>query len=323
MSQQYGFSKENKGKVDSALDFPRLKLEKKGEKARLAIFGIGTADDGKRKLVLPEPEGGYFFDLRIPGVLDGGQDKFIGSFECLAPEAVKQEDGFDADACPHCAAVLRGNVSSEVMRRRSRKMVLPVIRYKTKAGSSELIVPHSVEAVAWRFTDRYFNVLVDEHEKWASSGGLLGHDLTLTCEVVQYQNFTISMEPEAAYANNRELGKLVIETYLSQTGTLADGLSRQLGNKLNSVDLERKIQETLEAAAQYGIGGPPEASEIPQIDAATIENLAADLLGAAPEPTPEKSEVEVVQAEEVEVTAVASASDGEPAVDFDDFFSQG
>ncbi len=324
MSQQYGFSKENKGKVDTALDFPRLKLEKKGEKARLAIFGIGV-EDGKRKLVLPEPEGGYFFDLRVPG----HEREYVGSFECLAPEITKQEGEFDADACPHCAAVLGGKISEEVMRRRTRKMVLPVIRYKTNPTSSELVVPHSVEAVAWRFGDRYFNVLVDEHNKWESSGGLLGHDLTLTCEVVQYQNFTISVEPDAAYAKDRDLGKLALETFINQTSTLVDGLGRQLGSKLVATDLERKIQETVEAAAQLGIGGPT-ASSIPQVDPGTIDSLAADLLGAP-------AGAEVVQATEVtEEAATEAATEATPEpvpvaatpaadeageVDFDDFFS--
>lgn len=313
MSQQYGFSKENKGKVDSALDFPRLKLEKKGEKARLAIFGIGKNESGKAELVLPSPEGGYYFDLRIPG----HEREYVGSFECLAPEAAKQAGEFDADACPHCEAVLGGKISEEVMRKRTRKMVLPVIRYKTNPTSSELVVPHSVEAVAWRFGDRYFNVLVDEHNKWESSKGLLGHDITLTCEAVQYQNFTISVEPEAAYAADRDLGKLVVETFINQTSTLENGLSRVLGSKLNAVDLARKIKETVEGAAQLGIGGPI-ADTIPTVDPATIENLAADLLG-------ETTDVEVVQAtavtseEPAEVTTPA-APEAEAELNFDDFF---
>lgn len=318
MSQRYGFSQENKGRVDSALDFPRLKLEKKGEKARLAIFGIKTGDDGKRKLVLPEPEGGYYFDLRIPGA----EREYVGSFECLASEAAKVEDEYEPDVCPHCAAAMGGQISEEVMRRRSRKMVMPVIRYKTKTGSSELIQPYSVEALAWRFTDRYFNVLVDEHEKWASSGGLLGHDLTLTCEVVQYQNFTISVEPTAAYAEDRDLGKLVIETYLNQTGTLVDGLSRQLGQTLNAVDLERKIAETVQSAAQLGIGAPP-TDVVPTVDPDTIESLATDLLGSNGQKKTQETE-ETPKAEAVPVPDTGSDSDddsGAESVDFDEFFS--
>lgn len=310
MSHKYDLSKENKGVVDTALDFPRLKLEKKGEKARLAIFGIET-EDGQRKLALPRFEGGYFFDLRIPG----HERDYVGSFECLAPEATKIEGNYDADGCPHCAVVLQGNVSEEVMGKRKRRMIIPVVRYKTQPGSSELVVPYSVEVLGWKLTDRYFNVLVDENEKWATTKGLLGHDITLTCEVVQYQNFTVSVEPSAAYAENRDLGQLVLETFINQTSSLPEGLSRVLGSKLAPVDLEKKISDTIEAAAQLGIGAPAQAA-IPTVDPATIAGLAEDLLGQPEVPAAETetpaSDVSVVVAEPVPVDA--------GPVDFDAFF---
>lgn len=315
MAQSYAFSKENKGAVDQALDFPRLKLDKKGEKARLAIFGIAE-EGGKRKLVLPAPEGGYFFDLRIPGA----EREFVGSFECLASDEAKVAGEFEPEACPHCKVAVEGNVSEEVMRKRLRRMVLPVVRYKTAQGSSQLVTPPSVEVLAWRFTDRYFNVLVDEHEKWEASGGLLGHDITLTCEAVNYQNFVISVEPEAAYAKDKELGKLVLESYINQTAPLANGLIRQLGTSLNAVDLERKIQETIQGAAQMGYGDVAPAGSIPSVDQETIASMAADLLGgnsAAAEDvlveTPAEPEAEA------ETVTVAAAGSGE--VDFDEFFS--
>ncbi len=325
MAQSYGLTEENKGKVDSALDFPRLKLEKKGEKARLAIFGITTADDGKRGLAVPQPEGGYYFDLRIPGA----DREYVGSFECLADEAMKAEGGFDPDVCPHCAAVLSGKISEDVMRERKRKFVLPVIRYKTKANSSELITPYSVEAIAWRFTDRYFNVLIDEHNKWSDSGGLLGHDVTLTLEVKQYQTFTISMEPNAAYKEDPELGKLVLETFISQTSALSNGLGRVLGNRLNAVDLEKKIADTVESAAQLGTGVAPTAI-VPTIDQGTIENIAADLLGGVSEvPAAVVSEPVSEGVQEVSATpavaaveVVAAAPAASTEVDFDEFFSK-
>lgn len=320
MSHSYGLTKENKGAVDSALDFPRLSL-KKGEKARLAIFTIKKGDDGKQSIGLPEPEGGYYFDLRIPGA----EREYVGSFECLADEATKGENGFDPDACPHCAAVLAGNISEEVMRARKRKFVMPVVRYKTQTGSSELVVPHSVEVIAWRFTDRYFNVIVDEQERWAASNGLLGHDLTLTCTAANYQNFDIGVEPDAAYAKDRELGELVIKTFLSQTGQLPNGLRRVLGNTLTAIDLEKKIADTVESAAQLGIGGPT-ASVIPTVDAATVEGLAADLLGTASNAetvtaAPVQTEIEVTAASEVPDVQATDEVASSDEVDFDEFFS--
>lgn len=309
MAQSYAFTKENKGAVDTALDFPRLKLEKKGEKARVAIFSIDKSS-GKPELAVPEPEGGYFFDLRVPGA----EREYKGAYECLASEAIKDEGGFDPDACPHCRIVLEGNVSEDVMRPRKRKFVMPIIRYKT-TGSGELVEPYSVEALAWRFTDRYMNVLIDEHLKWQESGGLLGHDLMLTCEVPSYQTFNISVEPNAAYKSDKALGELVIKTYISQTAGLTNGLIRQLGTSLNAVDLEKKINDTITEAAQLGIGGPPVGS-IPQVDQATVEALASDLLGG----TGGNAEIIVDEPVVAEVTAPAEKSSSEE-IDFDGFFS--
>ncbi len=318
MSETYAMTKDNKGKVDLALDFPRLRLEKKGERARLAIFGI--AED---KLVTAVPVGGYYFDLRVPGA----EREYVGSYECLAPEETKAAGEFDADACPHCEVALKGETSEEVMRPRARKFVMPVVRYATQPGTSELVTPYSVEVKAWRFGDRYFNVLVDENLKWESTKGLLGHDLTLTCEVVNYQNFTISVEPNAAYAEEKDtLGKLVIGTFIAQTAPLTEGLGRQLGRTMNKVDLHTRIEETLAQAAQLGIGAPV---EVQTVDPATIDGLAASLLGEGAAEAAEEALADVVSTTSVDVTAepevpvpTAEGSDDEEA-NFDDFFSGG
>ena len=318
MSSKYEMTKENKGTVDAALDFPRFKMEKKGEKARMAIFGIGELADGKLGRITPVPEGGYFFDLMVPG---SEEREYVGSFECLAPEVIKAADEFDPE-CPHCAAVLTGNISEDVMRKRKRKFVMPVVVYQTTPGTSEIVTPPSVSVVAWRFTDRYFNVLVDENEKWADSGGLLGHDITLTCEVVNYQTYNISVEPEAAYMGDPAgLGKLVLESYVAQTAVLTAGLGRVLGNKLNTVDLESKIKATVEAAAQLGIGG---LKEVPSVDPELAASLAADLLGDVPtavavDAEPGVTDAVAVTTEAVAIPAVATG-DG---VDFDEFFGTG
>lgn len=325
MSSKYEMTTENKGTVDAALDFPRLKMEKKGEKMRIAIFGIGDDGSGKRGRITPIPEGGYFFDLRVPGSDDR---EYIGSYECLASEDIKAADEYAKEECPHCAAVLDGNISEEVMRKRKRKFVMPVVVYQTTPGTSEIVTPPSVSVVAWRFTDRYFNVLVDENEKWADSGGLLGHDITLTCEVVNYQTFNISVEPEAAYmADPAGLGKLVLESYVAQTAVLTAGLGRVLGNKLNAVDLEGKIKSTVEAAAQLGIGGLTEVPPVdPALAASIATDIAADLLGeipvAATEPVVPVVPVVAAEAVPTEAVAVPAAAAGD-GVDFDEFFGTG
>ncbi len=321
MSKQYAFSSENKGAVDTALEFPRMKL-KKGEVARIAIFGIDTDDAGKRSLVVPSPEGGYFFDLNNPGA----EKSYIGSFECLASEEVKAEDELDTEACPHCEVAARANVSEDIMGKRKRKSVLPVIRYKTKPRSAELVVPHSVEAIAWKIRMGYFNQLVDENERWAdpdgSLNGLLKHDLSLTCEVEAWQNYNIAVMPDAAYLADKALQRLVLETYISQTADLKNGLIRQLGQSLNHPDLEKKIRETIDAATLTG--GDFQAPAAGTVDDETVRALAADLLGSD---DGEAEEEEGVETESVPVPVVEAADivpseggdDTEP-IDFDSFF---
>lgn len=306
MAKRYGLSSENKGAVDTALDFPKLSL-KKGEVARIAIFGMETDEEsGKKKLVVPAPEGGYFFSLENPYIDKG----YKGAFECLASEELKMEDEYDPDACPHCEYVLEGKVSEEVMGPRKRRHVLPVIRYKTKPKSSEIITPPSVEVIAWRFTDRYFNQLVDIHEEWEADGGLLKHDLSLTCEAEQYQNYNIAVLPEAAYTKSKDMMKLVLETFASQTADLKNGLIRQLGTSLNEADLRKRIEETLESVNQ-ATGGSAEFTQ-PSVDPQTIEEMSADLLGETSDGADEASDEEPV--------TVPSTGGDDDGFDFDSFF---
>jgi len=311
LSKTYAFSSENKGAVDTALDFPRLKL-KKGEVARIAIFGITTDADGKRTLGVPEPEGGYFFDLNNPMI----EKSYVGSFECLASEEVKRADELDPEACPHCRVASEGNISEEVMGKRKRKSVLPVVRYKTKSRSSALVEPYSVEVIAWRIRLGYFNQLVDENERWAdpdgAANGLLKHDLTLTCDVEQWQNYIIAVMPEAAYSEDKELQKLVLETYIGQTADLTNGLGRQLGQTLNSADLERRIRETIDSATLTG----GDFSAPSAVQSETVAALAEDLLGTSDD----ESEGEAGGTPETMASVPAGEDESEP-IDFDEFFN--
>lgn len=319
MAETYGLTSENKAAVDTALDFPKLKL-KKGEVARVAIFGI-TEKDGKRSITVPSPEGGYYFDLRNPFAGENERD-YLGSFECIASEETKRADEYDGDACPHCALVLQGNVSSEVVGPRKRRNVMPVVRYKTKTRSSELVKPYSVEVLAWRFSGKYFNQLVDENERWAdpegANNGLLKHDLVFTCEVEKYQNYLISVMPNSAYAEDKELAKLVLETYLGQTEELTNGLARVLGTTLNSADLERKLNEVM-MITQSGMSDA-ESFAKPSVDAETISNMAADLLGESQDETSVEATDAESPEEEAEAVSVAAAPTGD-SLDLDEFFN--
>jgi hypothetical protein len=248
-AQRYGLTQENKGAADQALDFPKLRL-KKGEVARLAVFSLVEDENGKKQLGLPAPEGGYFFGLNKP------DDNFGGSYECLASEETKRADEYDPDVCPHCAAFKEG-LPEDVMTGRRRRFVMHVIRYRTAPGSSKVVAPLSVEGVAWTFTDRYFNALVDENDKWSKDGtpGLMLHDISLTCENEGFQTFKVSVEPDAVWRSDKDAMRLVVGTY-STSLELAPSLRRKLGQRLEKEQLAAKIDEIKRSWNLDGSGAP-------------------------------------------------------------------
>lgn len=320
MSERFALTQENKGAADQALDFPKLNL-KKGEAARLALFSLQTGADGKKGLAVPAPEGGYFFGIRKPN------GDFGGSFECIASDEAKEADEYDGDSCPHCKAVSEG-APEAIIESRKRRFVMHVIRYRTAPGSGNLTQPFSVEALAWRFTDRYFNTLVDENTKWTEGNvpGLLGHDITMICEVEQYQNYKVSVEPQSAWRSDQELGKLVLGTYAAAV-EMAPLLKRQLGSSLTKEQLVTKVEEALRT---YGmVEDQLAAGGMVQPNMESIAGLADDLFGslgaiplteeAASVVAPEVG-VEPVAAEVAELTTEAVVAPDDGVIDFDKFF---
>lgn len=312
MGKEYGLTPENKGAVDAAIDFPRLSL-KKDEIARLAIFDIKEGEGGKKGLAMPAPEGMYTFSLRT------AEDRYLGDYECLADEETKAEDGFDPDVCPHCEAVLAG-VSEDLVGKRRRRFVMPVFRYHTKtAKKADVSEPVGGQVIAWRFTDRYFNQLVDEHMRWQDSGGLLNHDLTLLCEVEGYQTFKISVEPDAVWRKSQDITKQVVAALLEAKKELPQGLAAQLGRKVGKDDMVKKIAE---ATGSVGADVPDLSSE----DQAEISDLASDLFGnggsSAEEAGIETAAPEAAEAtdEGTEAAAPASTEETVEEMDFDAFF---
>jgi hypothetical protein len=105
---------------------------------------------------------------------------------------------------------------------------------------------------------------------------------------------------------------------------LTSGLGRILGSRIPNVDLEKKIQDTITSAAQFGYGGPT-ATAVASVDPATIENLAADLLGTSGNGATEADVSAILTADESDeagATAVTEESTEAAAeVDFDEFFS--
>ena len=292
----YSFVQGNKGRAggSAALEFPRLALEKKGETARIALFSVGEKD-GKPTVVEPQPEGGYFFDLFNP--LNEG-NPYAGSFECLASEEAKEQNLFPADECPHCEFVSKGigGGSDPVIGRRRRKFVLPVLVYRTNF-SGALLDPFNVEVKAWKFTDRYFNIITDEHEKW----NILKHDLTLTCQVPQFHTYAISVEPGSAWQADSERTAQTLRTYVAAMEQVPGGFIRLQGLHLEADQLRSRIERVLDEA-EGGVNGGSVSSK--SMEAESLDEVLGSTQGL---PAPFES---------------GGGSSDDP-LDFDSFFGRG
>ena len=295
--KKYEFKGRNKGRIDAALDFPKFVLDKKGQKARVALFSIGDVD-GKKAIVDPQPEGGYFFDLFNPLA----DQTYAGSYECLASEDAKEADEFEPGACPHCEFVVNGVGAAaqglQVIGARRRKFVMPIVVYRTNL-SGALMEPFSVDIKAWKFTDRYFNIITDEHEKW----NLLEHDLTLTCDTPQFHTYTISVEPDCAYQADNDRLVRAMQTYASAIKMVPKGLIRQAGASLSPDDLRARVQRVLDQveASLPGAGGGYRSVSSPT-EAATLE--------------------EVLSSQDTADEDTEPFSDKHRTVDFDSFFTE-
>jgi hypothetical protein len=195
---------------------------------------------------------------------------------------------------------------------------VPVVRYRTKPGSADLLEPKAVEVLSWRFTDRYFNELVDANEKWSATGGLLGHDITLVCEVPTYQNFRFQVEPDAAWRGDADFGKLVVNTLLGALSLVPQGLRRQCGTTLTADQLDAKIKQVLSEAGQY----TATAEALPDADAAVIGSLAEDLFSAPGSPGAVAAEESVTEPAAAEEEPAAAADPPAGGLDFDSFFGR-
>ena len=240
---QYALTKENKGATDAVLDFPVFKPQRKGERARIALFSPKIEGGRVTGIQTVAPDGGYFFELRNPKVDRRQADAFKGRYECLAPEADKMADRRNADECPHCLYVLEGR-GRGIFGDLRRRFVVPIVRYQTDTRGA-VITPFSVEVLLWSFTDSVFNILVDEDRKWRESGGLLGHDLMLTCEIKEFHRWAISVEPDAAYRADKDRFRHTLRTYVALTNPIRGRLLRRAGLTLSADSLRERLDDVI------------------------------------------------------------------------------
>lgn len=238
---------ESKNKNQNAFDYPSLKLEQ-NERARIL-------------LIESEPEVEYVHTLRAPQMTDGRIEyeeqrqksgetirvpkmTFIGKHICMGSFDVVAESGTDPKGCPVCEEATKSSIVDAPQRR----FALHVIRYQTQPGSFNVAEPFGVNLLAWGFTDKIFNQIVDFTEEW---GDLRSHDLRLgPCTNKQYQQFEINVSADAAWQANEERKRIVQETYKSNK---SPDLSRVIARRLTRDQVQQDLEKVRSANREaYG-----------------------------------------------------------------------
>lgn len=232
-----GFSTENK--AQSAFDYPKLWLDK-GDRARIVC-------------IEPEPEFEFVHTLRAPQIVNGQavtenvrqkdgsyqeQTKFdfIGRHICFGNLSKLQDKGKDPENCPTCAKAQE----SEAVGSATRRFAMHVVRYKTQPGSFKAQDPFQAELVAWTFTDRIFNQLVDIMDE---HGDLRKKDLLLgPCENKFFQKFDIQVGGNAEWLRDKDRQDFVKKLYHeNQASALQPLISRKLGRELAEEDVQKVL----------------------------------------------------------------------------------
>lgn len=209
-----GFTTENKGKVTN-FDFPKLKLTK-DERARVIVGLEDPAMEYVHTLRKPKIEDGQPVTVQVKndktGAITTEFDKvFVGNPICLGDASIIADKGLDPKNCPACALAKENPEFTDPPKRR---FAMHVIRYRTKAGGFQLAKPESVEMLVWAFGDMVFNKIVEAQEEWKD---IRKHDFLLgPCTNPGFQKFDINVGAEAAWLNNEDLKRIVVETFREQ-----------------------------------------------------------------------------------------------------------
>jgi len=283
------FSEENKVQKTN-YNFPRLKLDK-SEKARIAI--------------IEDPVVEYRHSLDSPTVSNGNVDtkevearngstytdykrEFISSLLCTGDAEVLEVGGVDPEGCKMCAYALE---NPDHIKPPQRRYAMHVIKYKTKAGSTTVATPFSVELVVWAFPDRTFNKIIELNQDWAEQGGLKAHDVFLDCTNGSFQNYDFSVAPDAAWSKNDDTKSLVKETF--DNNQIPD-LSIACGSRKEGTWIQNDLDKISEA---WGLVNRIEGGEDSDESAGSIDESFDSIMeksGPAPDfagdPAPKDAE---------------------------------
>lgn len=329
------FSSENT--IKQFNDYPKLKFEAKGEKARVAVL-----DDS--------PEVEWVHTLRAPVVVNGqvqmetvkGQDgtstekvkmDFVGQHLCLGILNTLHENGRkgtpgDPDNCPTCAA----GRTSDAIEPPKRRMAIHVVRYKTQPGSFKPQVPFQAELLAWVFSEKVYGALVSIAEE---HGDLRSRDLLLECTNKGFQNVEVQVGGSAHWRESEENQRFVASLYQANkcedfTPLLARKLTRdQIEEDLSKVRIRNAqafggttesagtVPSASETAAAVGLddilSGPTET-----VTGTSTDDIPTTGVGPTTGPSvPEAEPVNVAVGAPAQEPQQSSTTSGDDVLDFD------
>lgn len=233
------FKSENVKKSD--YDYPKFKLDKKGEQARIAILESPVAEFvhniRKPKLVagIPEKE---VKTTRTGQEYEDYKYEFVSRPICLGDYGVIEQDGSDPANCPICAEAKRSDRFSSPQRR----FALHVVRYDTKANSTEVKEPFSARTEVYSFTDKVFTKLFSFTQEGFN---LQSHDIVVTCENPAFAGYDFSITMKGEWTASDERKSYIKE--LLRPENLAPDLAVFCGSKKSEKGIEYDIIAVNEA----------------------------------------------------------------------------
>lgn len=233
------FSEKNVKKND--YDYPKFKLERKGELARVAILEAPVAEF-VHNLRKPKLTGGIP-EKEIKTRRDGGQYEdykyeFVGRPICLGDYGILTEEGSDPEHCPVCAEARR----SDRFTAPQRRFALHLVRYETRANSTEVKEPFSARTEVYSFTDKVFGELFGFKQQGFD---LRKHDVIFKSENPSFHGYNLQISMDAAWRANEERQQYVKE--LLKPENLAPDLSIFCGSRKSEKSIEFDIRAINEA----------------------------------------------------------------------------
>ena len=221
-------------------DYPKFKLDKKGEKARIAILEAPVAEFvhnlRKPKLVngVPQKETKY---KRNGDPYEDFVYEFVSRPICLGDYGVLTEDGSDPDKCPICAEAKR----TDRFYAPQRRFALHVVRYETNKNL-EAKDPFSARTEVYSFTDKVFGELFSFKQQGFN---LQKHDIIVTAENPAFAGYNLQVTMEAAWLKDESTQKYVKGLFTEEN--LAPDLSIFCGSKKSEKQIEYDIRAINEA----------------------------------------------------------------------------